>query len=345
MASFQNAIAGEQASYMNQIVGRFNLEYERVRRENPNESEDKIMEYMRDNYNADNVYRQYSKVQAIGGSEYLNQLKYTPPTADDPWYVDWGFVDKDIDDSELSMSGKGVTGGILGTAGGAYTAKKALDSWSNFRGLKKEDLDKIAKLKKDLAYEKELVKLGKEPINKGAKLKGTKGKNILGTKTLNKKIQELEKSLAEKYPKSEAAKKYLDEAKKFVSKGAGGKILKSGKNIIKSGSPYFAADMIASQIGKEGTITHEAADMAGTLGAPALGKMTSNIYSKVKKMGTKKALEKIIKKGGWKLAAKVAGKGALGAIGTPFSGGVSAALAGGLLLKDVYDIYQILNEE
>ena len=134
----------------------------------------------------------------------------------------------------------------------------------------------------------------------------------------------------------------MDAAKNL---GKDSKVLKWGKAVGKGLAPYVAADTLAGMVTEEGTVGGELGEMASVVGAPALGKMTSNIYNKVKKMGTKKALEKIAKKGGWKLAAKVAGKGALGAIGAPFSGGTSAVLSGALLTKDLYDIYAILNEE
>ena len=42
---------------------------------------------------------------------------------------------------------------------------------------------------------------------------------------------------------------------------------------------------------------------------------------------------------------KMLGKGAVGAMGAPFSGGVSSALMGGLIAKDLYDIADILLTE
>ena len=57
------------------------------------------------------------------------------------------------------------------------------------------------------------------------------------------------------------------------------------------------------------------------------------------------ALGKIMEKGGWKLAAKVAAKGALGSVGGVFSGGLGTYAAAAWALTDIYDIARILTED
>ena len=71
----------------------------------------------------------------------------------------------------------------------------------------------------------------------------------------------------------------------------------------------------------------------------------TNVYKKIQQKGLPWALKKIAAKGGPGLAMKMLGKGAVGAMGAPFSGGVSSALMGGLIAKDLYDIADILLTE
>ena len=335
MMKFQQHVVTNQANYMNNIISRFNYEMDTIRRDYPNASESELAEYAQKKLNADNVYRQYSKLQSLG-AQNLSPLKYAPPTTDDPWYVDWNLVDKEVGTGEYSPGWPSYIG-LPAAAGLGYKAIKGMSKYLN-----SDQIQQLAKLRGDLAYEKELRGLG------------PKGRGSLqaGRNKLRKEIDELIGKLETEHPKKEWVRKKLESIKKGgaslkdSAKGLSSKsILKTAKNIGKATPFYMATDWAAKKIGVDDTVAGNIGQIGATLGTPAIQKMSSNIYNKVKKMGTKKALEKIIKKGGWKLAAKVAGKGALSAIGAPFSAGVSTAIGAGLLVKDLSDIYNILMED
>jgi hypothetical protein len=72
--------------------------------------------------------------------------------------------------------------------------------------------------------------------------------------------------------------------------------------------------------------------------------VTSTIYSQIKKHGMAKIMNRIVKKGGVRLAARTIGKGFVGM----FAGGATAGLAAGAMTawaaKDIYDIYKIISD-
>ncbi len=334
MMKFQQQTIANQANYMNNIISRFNYEMDTIRRDNPNASESELYEYAQEHFNANNVYKQYSKLQSLG-AQNLSPLKYSPPTTDDPWYVDWNLVDKEVGTGEYSPGW--LSYGALPAAGLGYKAIQGISKYLN-----SDQIQQLAKLREDLAYEKELRGLG------------PKGRGSLqsGRNKIRKEIDELIGKLETEHPKKEWVRKKFESIKKGgaslkdSAKGLSSKsILKTAKNIGKATPFYMATDWAAKKIGGDDTVAGNIGQIGATLGTPAIQKMSSNIYNKVKKMGTKKALEKIIKKGGWKLAAKVAGKGALATIGAPLSGGVSTVIGAGLLVKDLSDIYNILMED
>ena len=321
-STFQNNVTKQNAAYMNTIIGRFNVLADQYRRDNPNATQSSLMKHMRDNHNAEQVYKNYAQVSAMGGGELMQKLDYVPPTVDEPWYKDLASIvySPGIEGGPGKFKA-GAPAAIVGTGSALYGAAKLKSA------LGEGSETFIKQLQEDIKPYDKKTKKGLTP----AKFTEKYGQN---KKSFGSKADKLN---------FEATKKaYMDAAKNL---GKDSKVLKWGKAAGKGLAPYIAADTLAGMVTEEGTVGGELGEMASVVGAPALGKMTSNIYNKVKKMGTKKALEKIAKKGGWKLAAKVAGKGALGAIGTPFSGGTSAVLSGALLTKDLYDIYTILNEE
>ena len=121
-----------------------------------------------------------------------------------------------------------------------------------------------------------------------------------------------------------AVGKYGPKAAKLAKKGANwatggraGKIVESGKNIIKN-SPKKVLNWANK----------------GSTG-PAVKSMMNNIVSKIEKHGTAKVIQYLAKNVGWKITARTAAKIGLG---TAVSGGVLTAAMLAWSAKDLYEI-------
>lgn len=133
--------------------------------------------------------------------------------------------------------------------------------------------------------------------------------------------------------------------------GAGNLIRKWGNGIWKWGALPLGGLMAGEAIGegtgsifgeKAGEIGGVVGGTAGLLGANMVWNTVSDV---IKKKGLPWAMKRIVSRGGPTLALKILGKGALGTIGGLFSGGLATALSLGLLMSDLYLIYDILQEE
>ena len=319
---FLAGVQSNRQKYMSFVANRFKAQKEALEN-TPYANPTDIASVLTNDYHGRNVYNNLldSGFDDLTASKMLGGYKPGPRKATwGEWAESW------YRDPEIAGKGGGISPGKIAGYGGtaigtaavtAWGSAKILDTYKDYADIKNKDLDSIKNLQKKIGYEKELKTLGPESAKDLGKYQ--------------KELTELNKKLADKYPKSEAAKKWA------------GKGLRGARNIGLFAASRYGTGKLGEIAG--GDLGREVGEIAGTAGAPAVNKIAKNIYSKVKKLGTRRALELIAKKGGWKLAASVAGKGALGAIGTPFSGGVSAAISGGLLVKDLVDIYNILNEE
>jgi hypothetical protein len=86
--------------------------------------------------------------------------------------------------------------------------------------------------------------------------------------------------------------------------------------------------------------------IAGTaVGAELAPRMLKQLQTLVKEKGSKHIMEKIIKKKGSAYLAGLMAKGALGTMFTAGTYGLGSLVTAGFLMKDVYDIYNILKED
>ena len=123
---------------------------------------------------------------------------------------------------------------------------------------------------------------------------------------------------------------------------------------VKSLPAYAATTMggealgaeVGSMFGGKGEdVGREVGGIAGTVAAPAVKNAMTNVYKKISQKGLPWALSKIYSKAGPGLAMKMLGKGALGAMSGPFTGGTGTVFMGSLIAKDIYDIADILLTE
>lgn len=133
--------------------------------------------------------------------------------------------------------------------------------------------------------------------------------------------------------------------------GAGNLIRKWGNGAFKwaalplagATAGSYGAGKVGSVFGEKGEAVGEVVGgTAGLLGANAVWTGISDV---VKRRGMPWVMKRIVSKGGPTLALRVLGKGALGAVGGAFSGGLATALSLGLIMSDVYLIYDILKDE
>jgi len=132
--TFNKQVMGQNASYMNTVIGRFNILAQEYKRENPNASSKSIMKYMQTHHDADQVYENYSRVAAMGGgqgAQFMTPLLYEPPVKDEHWLKDLASI---VYDPGVEGEGARLKGGpvatLMGAAPLAYGAHKAYGTYT-----------------------------------------------------------------------------------------------------------------------------------------------------------------------------------------------------------------------
>ena len=259
-ALFQNDVLRQNAAYMNNIVGRFNLEYDRLKAENPNASDKVIMEELKLNYNADQVYENYMQVQSTNttGQAVMNPLKYLPATVDEPWYKDLASMvyEPGIEGRGGELKG-GPTAGLMMTAPAVYGAVKAF-------GTVKEGSAEYLKAA-EAAWGK--PKDGGMKAAKYEKVYGEK-KGASGKAGTTWKASSKVKGFARNTGLSQTA---LGKAAKWAK----GKVTPKGakpsvKGFVKGAAPYFAPS--AGRMAGEAIAGDTGGDVGQSAGLIAMGK-------------------------------------------------------------------------
>tara|TARA_R110002012_G_scaffold289762_2_gene483063 strand:- start:1013 stop:2302 length:1290 start_codon:yes stop_codon:yes gene_type:complete len=109
---------------------------------------------------------------------------------------------------------------------------------------------------------------------------------------------------------------------------------KFGPAIIEKGKDLFSSDEILEKATKSKNVK-KAKAAKGTL---------SNLVKIIEKHGAVKSAQRILKKRGWKFAARNIGRILLGTAGVGLTGGLLTAAMGAWSAKDAYDIYNDLKE-
>ena len=367
MATFMQKRQQNGAFYMNNIIKKHNALWQTVKQNNPNSSDEDINRYMNKFYAGDKVYENATQVF---GDPTQSGLQYQPVNVDKPWYKDMAswFYSPEVSGAGGTAGGKLKTKSVVGAgaavvgagagiykgvgqyqAGSADYLKQAQDDWAKYKQKKtkitkgkKKGQFKLSKaegsglegkdfIKKYGMNKKALGGAGKEFVATEASKAGTRAAGRGATWPAKTKDWMTEKSTALKGATPENAKS----------------VLKKAKGMAKTGAWYGGVNMAGSALGEAfgGEVGGEVGEMATLAATPALRTVYSNVKKRISDKGMKWALERIMKKGGWKLAAKIAAKGALGSVGGAFTGGTATALSVAWVAKDLYDIARILEAD
>ena len=367
MATFMQKRQQNGAFYMNNIIKKHNALRATVQQNNPNSSEDDINRYMAKFYAGDKVYENATQVF---GNPAESGLVFQPVDVDEKWYKDiWSaFYSPEVSGAGGTAGGKLQTKSVVGAgaavvgagtgiykgvgqyqAGSADYLKQAQDDWAKYKQKKtkitkgkKKGQFKLSKAEGSGLESKDFIKkygmnkkalggAGKEFVATEASKAGTRAAGRGATWPAKTKDWMTEKGTALKGATPESAKNVLSKA----------------KSMAKTGAWYGGVNMAGSALGEAfgGEVGGEVGEMATLAATPALRTMYSNVRKKISDKGMKWALGRIMKKGGWKLAAKVAAKGAIGSVGGAFTGGIATGASVAWVLKDLYDIARILEAD
>ena len=372
MATFMQKRQQNGAFYMTNIIKKHNALRATVKQNNPNSSEDDINRYMAKFYAGDKVYENATQVF---GNPAESGLVFQPVAVDEKWYKDiWSaFYSPEVSGAGGTVGGKLQTKSIVGAGLGAAGIGTGI--YKGVGQYQAGSADYLAQAQKDWAapkYEKHTKgkNKGKYKLNKaGNKIRvsgsGLSAKDFQAKYDLNKtnfggpSNKEFKATEASKAGTRAAGRQATWPAKtkdwmtekstalKGATPESAKSVLSKAKNMAKTGAWYGGVNMAGSALGEAfgGEVGGEVGEMATLAATPALRTMYSNIRNKISEKGMKWALERIMKKGGWKLAAKIAAKGALGSVGGAFTGGTATALSVAWVAKDLYDIARILEAD
>jgi hypothetical protein len=144
--------------------------------------------------------------------------------------------------------------------------------------------------------------------------------------------------------------KASDSIKKQASRMARPSVWPTLKSVPAYAATTMGGEALGAEVGsmfggKGEDVGREVGGIAGTVAAPAVKNAMTNVYKKISQKGLPWAIKKIATKAGPGLAMKMLGKGAVGAMSGPFTGGAGTAFMGTLIAKDIYDIADILLTE
>jgi len=371
---FMDARKANDQRYMNVIKGKFNALRETVKNNNPNSDDADINRYMNKYYNADKVYANY--ISAFDVNDPLTGLQYQPTDRSTGILANIGSMFyKPSVKGEAGETGGGIAP-LPSIAMGASPLAAGYGAYKGVKQYKAASADYLAQAEKDWGkYKQNKTKIlkGKKkgqfkysPAEgsgldaKAFKKKyGTTKKAFGGEKVFKASEEAMKKARSTGFKGTWASKtgSYLSEKGKALGAAApesAKNILSKAKGMAKTGAWYGGANIAGGALGdlvgglageKSGRVGREIGELSAAVGTPGLRTMYSNISKKISEKGIKWALDKIMKKGGVKLAAKLAAKGALGSIGGAMSGGVATGVAVAWAAKDVYDIARILSED
>jgi len=323
-ATFQNDVLRQNAAYMNTIVGRFNLEYDRLKNENPNASEKSIMNELRLNYNADQVYENYMQVQSTNttGQAVMNPLKYLPATVDEPWYKDLASMvyEPGIEGRGAELKG-GPTAGLMMTVPTLYGIGKAYNT------VKAGSAEYIKAA--EVAWGKP-----KDGGMSATEYKKTYGETKSQSGNPNKKGSTFKasKKLAKHARNTGLSQTYLGKAAKWAK----GKVTPKGakpsvKGFVKGAAPYFAPS--AGRMAGEAIAGDTGGDVGQTLG-------TGYLLNKAAKPAGKSFVSYLASK-----APSMAAKMGVMAMADSPALPIGDILALGWSAVEVYKLYQAWSEE
>ena len=320
-ATFQNDVLRQNAAYMNNIVGRFNLEYDRLKDENPNASEKSIMNELKLNYNADQVYENYMQVQSTNttGRAVMNPLKYLPATVDEPFWKDALSMvyEPGIEGRGAKLKG-GPTAGLMMTAPAVYGAVKAF-------GTVKEGSAEYLKAA-EAAWGKP-----KDGGMKADQYKKTYGETKTQSGKPGTKFNASSK-LTKHARNTGLSQTYLGKAAKWAKGKVSPKSKPSVKGAIKGVAPYFAPDV--GRMAGEFVGGDTGGDVGQTAGLIAMGKALK-APTKAKSFG------KFLMR---KLPAMFGKAGAIALADSP-APGPGDLLALGFTAVEIFNLYNEWTEE
>ena len=318
--NFNKQVMGQNAAYMNTIIGRFNVLTDEYRRNNPNASASSIMKYMRDNHNADQVYENYARVAAMGGGQLMTQMDYVPPTKDEPWYKDALAM---VWEPGIEGQGGGIAEGPAKPIAGAAIAGKVYDHY-NMKNLSSSILEDAKKF--SATYGKN--KSGDFNM-KGEDFKAKYGitKKDFGDGTTDKAKKAIKRLARQESTFGKASQKLIEKGQ--------GKWGSRGRRFLPYAIGATGGMELAEAVGLDGAI--------GQVGGAAAGGIAFN--KAMKKLaspeGSKKILSILNKTGYGKSLAKKIG---LSTAGLLLPEGVSSALGAAGLAWSAYDLMKLAEE-
>jgi hypothetical protein len=317
--TFQQNVVGQNAAYMNTIIGRFNLEYDRMKRDNPNASEESIMNELKLNYNADQVYANFSQVAATpGGKDLMTPLKYIPATVDEPFWKDALSVvyEPGIEGRGAKLRG-GPTAALIAGAPTVYGAYKAYgtvkEGSAEYLKAAEKAWDKKGNAKEyEKTYGEKKIKSG-DSRKKGAKFDASS-------------------KVAKHARNTGLSKTYLGKAAKWAK----GKVTPKGakpsvKGFVKGAAPYVAPG--AGRMVGEAIAGDTGGDIGQTLG-------TGYLLNKAAKPAGKSFVSYLASK-----APSMAAKMGVMAMADSPALPIGDILALGWSAVEVYKLYQAWSEE
>lgn len=345
---FDSKKANDQR-YMNQVFNRWYVDAKRLLSMNNNHSKSDFekKELLDEFFNTENVFKNYANAFSAEKATHLfGQFDYkmgSHPSLSILQKIG-NFIGHDNLETQESSSPITTSGKILQQAG---NISDAVDQQTGFNPkaaavpvglalaetLRRSYSSSIADATKPILKD---INKAWQPPSKG----GLNAKEFLDKFRMRKGDASTDKKTFK------ASKDIMKKARRMAGPGvwAGAKSIPAYLASIEGGG--LVGSEVGSMFGDKGEkIGKEAGRIGGTVAAPALKNAMTNVYKKIQQKGLPWALKKIATKGGPKLAMKMLGKGAIGAMGAPFSGGTSAMFMGGLIAKDIYDIADILLTE